>query len=108
MRRKSARVGVRMVAGLVCMALLMLAVVLLVEHIDRGMQVQELETLREQVRRAAVSCYASEGRYPMELAYLEEHYGLIVDHTRYSILYDAFASNVMPDIEVTVRGEYRP
>ena len=102
------KINVRGLAGALAVGILMLAAVLLIGSIDERMQTQELETLKEQVRRAAVSCYASEGRYPLELDYLEENYGLIYDHTRYSILYDAFASNVMPDIEVAVRGDHRP
>ena len=61
--------------------------------------------IRQQIRRAAISCYASEGRYPQEVSYLVEHYGLVYDESRYSILYDAFASNIMPDINVLVKGE---
>ena len=64
--------------------------------------------LQEQVRRAAVDCYASEGRYPQTIDYLVKHYGLVFDGERYSILYDAFASNIMPDIAVSIRGEDVP
>ena len=76
-----------------------------VHQADERMLTEELALLEEQVRRAAVSCYASEGRYPQELAYLVEHYGLMVDETRYNVMYDAFASNIMPDIAVSVRGD---
>ena len=32
--------------------------------------------------------------------YLEEHYGIQVDRERYTVAYDVFASNLMPDITV--------
>lgn len=49
---------------------------------------------------AAVACYAAEGVYPPDLAYLEEHYGIQIDRTRYRVFYDIFGSNLMPDITV--------
>lgn len=58
------------------------------------------ETLRTGIRRASVQCYAIEGRYPPSVEYLEENYGIQIDTTRYSVFYDGFASNIMPDITV--------
>lgn len=56
--------------------------------------------LEDAIRRAAVACYAAEGIYPPDLAYLEDHYGIQVDETRYTVDYAVFASNLMPDITV--------
>ena len=56
--------------------------------------------LEEAVRRGCVACYAAEGRYPPDLEYLKEHYGIQVDEGRYTVRYDAFAENLMPDITV--------
>lgn len=63
---------------------------------------EETDALRSRVRTAAISCYAAEGRYPRSLSYLEEAYGLRYDKTRFAVRYDAFASNVLPDIDVHV------
>ncbi len=52
------------------------------------------------VTRAAVQCYATEGRYPASIDYLVERYGLSVDRARYIVHYDRFAENLMPDIRV--------
>ena len=52
------------------------------------------------LRRASVACYAAEGIYPPNLDYLREHYGIQIDETRYMVVYDVFASNLMPDITV--------
>ena len=59
-----------------------------------------LTTAVESIRRAAVSCYAIEGIYPPDYAYLKANYGVRVDETRYAVIYDVFASNMMPDITV--------
>ena len=56
--------------------------------------------LEEAVRRAAVACYAAEGAYAPSVAYLEEHYFLSVDESRYIVHYDVFADNILPDITV--------
>ena len=56
--------------------------------------------LENAVRRAAVACYAAEGAYPPDVAYMVEHYGLTVDESRYIVHYEIFAENLMPDITV--------
>ncbi|HBR07751.1 MAG TPA: hypothetical protein DD735_02505 [Clostridiales bacterium] len=56
--------------------------------------------LADSIRRAAVSCYAIEGRYPDTLAYLTDNYGVYVDETEYAVFYEVFASNIMPDVTV--------
>ena len=58
---------------------------------------QQLETA---LRRTAVTCYASEGFYPPDVAYMQEHYGLQFDEESYVIRYERTASNWMPDITV--------
>ena len=45
-----------------------------------------------------------EGAYPSDVEYLREHYHLAYDESRYLITYEAFASNMIPDIWVTERG----
>lgn len=56
--------------------------------------------LEDAVRRAAVSCYAIEGRYPDTLDYLTENYGVYIDDDDYTVFYEVFASNIMPDVTV--------
>lgn len=51
------------------------------------------------VRRAATACYAAEGRYPEDLEYLYNNYGLSRDG-KYAVHYGIFASNLPPDVDV--------
>ncbi len=60
--------------------------------------------LEDAVRRAAVMCYAAEGRYPSDIDTLIRDYGLRYDQESYIIWYDFFADNVIPDIEVRARS----
>ena len=62
--------------------------------------------VREAVLRSAVECYTVEGAYPESLEYLTEHYGLTVNRNTYIVVYEAFASNQLPEVQVLVRGEY--
>lgn len=71
-----------------------------VGEMETGRKDQGREQLEEAVRRSAVACYAAEGIYPPDLGYLEEHYGLQIDESRYIVHYDVFGSNMMPDITV--------
>lgn len=68
--------------------------------ISRRADEEGANTLRNGIRRASVQCYAIEGRYPPSVGYLTEHYGIRIDENRYSVFYDGFASNIMPDITV--------
>lgn len=56
--------------------------------------------IEKAIKQAMVQCYVLEGAYPPDIAYLEKNYGLILDHRRYLIYYDGFASNIMPSISV--------
>ena len=78
--------------------------VLLVNRIGTAQETAETEIVRNAVKNAALTCYAVEGAYPDSVEYLREHYRLAYDEDRYLITYDAFASNMIPDIWVTEMG----
>lgn len=61
------------------------------------------ENTKQAIEHAAVMCYAIEGFYPPGLTYIEENYGVQIDKTQYTIRYDIFASNVMPQVIVSVK-----
>ena len=69
-------------------------------NLERGRSEEGKRQLEDALRRASVACYAAEGIYPPNLDYLREHYGIQIDETRYMVVYDVFASNLMPDITV--------
>lgn len=74
-----------------------------VSTVTSATDAERLESARRAVTRAAVQCYAIEGQYPPSVAYLEEHYGLSVDRTRYIVDYRPIGGNLMPGIEVLDR-----
>lgn len=67
---------------------------------ERSSRAEALRVLEDGLMRAVVRCYAVEGKYPDGVSYIEEHYGVRVDRTRYAVHYEIFASNVLPEITV--------
>lgn len=94
----------RDVAALAVFVAIVLAFCVTVDHLTRASNQAELTLVRDAVKNAALTCYAVEGAYPEDIDYLRQHYGLAYNEERYMIYYDAFASNVLPDIRVVERG----
>ena len=93
---------------LLSIELVLAAAMLLVNRIDTAQDAAETDIVRDAVKNAALTCYAVEGAYPDSVQYLREHYHLAYDEDRYMITYDAFASNMIPDIWVTEVGVGAP
>ncbi|WP_277934666.1 hypothetical protein [Parablautia intestinalis] len=68
--------------------------------LEAGRESEEMAQLEDVLRRSCVACYAAEGTYPSDLEYLKEHYGVHVDEEKYTVYYNLFAQNLMPDITV--------
>ena len=86
-------------AGVLCWFLVAVA------GVHTGNSRQGAVQLADAVRKAAVACYAAEGIYPPTLSYLQEHYGLQIDESRYAVFYEIFAENMMPEITVLERDQ---
>jgi hypothetical protein len=74
-------------------------------NLDSGKQLEDKSQLEDALHRAAVCCYAIEGAYPPDLAYLVENYGVQIDAGRFTVSYELYASNLMPDITVLDRPQ---
>ncbi len=61
---------------------------------------REQELIAGALQRAVVTCYAVEGKYPPNLEYIYQNYGVRVDESRYAVFYDVIAANVMPGVRV--------
>nr|WP_312576769.1 hypothetical protein [Sedimentibacter sp.] len=71
-----------------------------VNNAERGANEEKYDILKDALGRSIVQCYAIEGFYPPNVEYLEKNYGLIVNHDKYIISYNVFASNIMPEFDV--------
>lgn len=63
-------------------------------------QQEQLYLTQQAVTRAVLQCYALEGSYPPDLSYLEHHYGIFIDKSRFFVDYQYIAANLPPDITV--------
>ena len=70
------------------------------DSLDQGREAESVRQLEQTLRRGCVACYAAEGVYPPDIAYLQDHYGVQIDTGRYTVHYSVFAENRMPDITV--------
>ncbi len=93
----------RKIARLLIFVCVTAAFVYGITDIGERASVEGAETLQRAIARASVSCYAIEGRYPSSVEYLEENYGIQIDKEKYAVFYEGFASNVMPDITVSMK-----
>ncbi|MCB5942266.1 hypothetical protein LJB68_12000 [bacterium 210820-DFI.6.52] len=96
-RRRARRIRLLLLA---LAALLLAGCLLLLPRVQGDLSRQSAASAEAAVRRAVVQCYAVEGAYPADLQYLEERYGLQINHRRYIVDYNILAPNVAPQITV--------
>ena len=80
--------------------LIAVIVVVGVNGLSSSADAERLKTMEQSVRRSVVQCYAIEGRYPFDLEYLEDNYGLILDRERFVYHYQMVGANILPQIVV--------
>lgn len=95
----------KMTALALVMVLLLAGTVVLINGMVSAGDAGEVRMVQDAVKNAALTCFAVEGAFPYELDYLRENYGLAYDEEKYHVLYEAFASNQMPEIRVSLRGD---
>ena len=80
--------------------LILLCFLTALRQVTSGSSEAQRQQLEDSIRRAAVACYATEGYYPPDVEYLQNHYGIQIHDDRFSVHYEVFAENLMPDITV--------
>lgn len=89
-----------LIKGLVISVIVLAVFIGAIFFADKRLESERMENLKEAVKRSAVSCYAIEGFYPSTIDYLEKNYGLVIDRESYTVYYEAYGSNMLPDITV--------
>lgn len=84
-------------------AVLALLVALAGSRFQAATREQGAVALRDSIASAAARCCAVEGSYPSSLSYLEQHYGLAVNHADYVIYYEWMGDNIPPSVGVSLR-----
>lgn len=104
MKRKGNGFLRRLALTLAVFAAVMACGCALVGWIGCASEDSERELVQDAVRSAMLTCYAVEGAYPLSIDYLKDYYGLRYNEDAYYVVYDAFASNVMPGVQVLPVG----
>ena len=95
------------VAAVLIFVALIIAFIFLINNITSKGSGRELKIIKEAVKNAALTCYVVEGTYPDDVQYLRDNYNLSYNEEKYFVAFRdrPFASNVIPDIIVEVKGE---
>lgn len=93
----------RWIAAAVAVCAVAVALWLAWSSVSAGLREQGAASVRNAILDSAKQCCAIEGSYPSSLAYLEDEYGLSINHDDYIITYEAFAGNVVPSVMVVPR-----
>jgi len=107
MRRKKNVVG-GLLKGLLAPLVIVAALLVFataVNSLDSGRDEESLRQLEVALHRGCAACYAAEGIYPPDVAYLRDRYGIQVDEEKYMVDYQVFAKNLMPSITVLERKQ---
>jgi competence protein ComGC len=62
-------------------------------------ETRQTKAVEDIIDKAMVQCYALEGSYPPNLAYLES-YGIIMDEGHYNYYFEPIGSNIKPTVKV--------
>lgn len=73
--------------------------IIAISNVGKSTEKEGLTITENSIRRAIITCYAQEGRYPESIEYLEENYQLHISDD-YEVFYDIFAENIMPEVTV--------
>jgi len=61
---------------------------------------QAIKSAYDSIRRAVVTCYAIEGRYPESFRYIRDNYGVYINEDEFAVFYTIFGSNIPPNFTV--------
>lgn len=78
--------------------------VVFADSFSRSNRMHEKIILQDALDRSITQCYALEGMYPSDLAYLEEHYGLTYNREHFFIDYQYIGGNLRPDVTIIERN----
>ena len=90
----------RMFYAFIMQVIFFLCFIYAITNIETAHSLEDKKQLEDSLHRAVAACYAAEGVYPPDLGYIEDHYGIRINKDKYSVKYNVFASNMMPDITV--------
>ena len=61
---------------------------------------EDLKRVSDTINQLSLKCYSIEGKYPKDIEYLKENYGLLLNDEDYQVIYYYEGDNLQPRIEV--------
>ena len=83
----------------------MTAFLISVRFASSGNTSRQRESLEKALQRDVTYCYATTGRYPKTLDYIERVYGLTYDKDLFEVEYIVKGSRIPPEIVITEKGD---
>lgn len=91
---------IKILIPVILFVMIVVIVIIGVGNVQSSAGEERLRAMEQAVRRSIVQCYAIEGRYPANLEYLRDNYGLILDYDNYVYHYQRVAANLLPQVAV--------
>ncbi|WP_290137623.1 hypothetical protein [uncultured Dubosiella sp.] len=82
----------------------MLCFLFVFDWISKTAYRQSTQTIQTALEQIIVDTYAREGRYPPSLESMIKEHGFTYDADTYMVVYDIFADNIRPRVQVTERS----
>ena len=103
MKKRKYASWVTLVLGVAVFAAIAVWVVQGVQDAARLSDEEGLRLAQDAIDRAVISCYSLEGVYPATYEDLKAKSGLTIDEEKYIVIYEIFASNILPSVTVMER-----
>lgn len=104
LKQKKKKKYKQLLCSVVLLALTLFVFGFAADRIRLSNEPEQTTILEKAVTRTITQCYALEGSYPPDIAYLTTHYGLTYDPDQYLIDYQYIGSNLRPDVTIIKRN----
>ena len=101
---KRKKINKLMLFSVILFILLAVWLVISAKNAEGAAEKSRSESVYRTVMHSTALCYSIEGEYPPDLEYLEENYGVKINHDRYIVHYEYFGGNISPSITVADRN----
>jgi len=71
-----------------------------ISSVSNSSVVNDKEILSDAIQHDIIHCYCIEGMYPPNVRYMQEHYGLTYDDSKFIIDYEYIGANIMPKVMI--------
>ncbi len=96
-------IGVQALILIILFGAIGISTLVAIDQISEKQNVDQSKAIEAVLTKSAIQCYALEGSYPPDLYYLKDHYGVILNETKYFYFYETQGSNILPKIVVIKR-----